>query len=63
MSGKKAEEMAILHVNAKQDAEEFEKLLRDAIDCPDEILVADFTAGLSVHTGRGMIGVVAVAAE
>ena len=63
LSGKKAEEMAILHVNAKQDAEEFEKLLRDAIDCPDEILVADFTAGLSVHTGRGMIGVVAVAAE
>jgi DegV family protein with EDD domain len=61
LNGKKAVEVAIVHVNAKEDATAFEAVLREKIDCPEEILVADFTAGLSVHTGRGMIGVAAVA--
>lgn len=63
LNGKKAVEMAIIHVNAIQDAQVFEGLLRDVIECPEQILIADFTAGLSVHTGKGMIGVVAVAGE
>ena len=63
LGDKQAVEMAILHVNAEQDAQEFESLLREELACPDKILLASFTAGLSVHTGRGMIGVVVVAAE
>lgn len=61
--GKQVADMAILHVDALTDAQNFERLLRERIDCPEKIIIADFTAGLSVHTGKGMIGVVAVAEE
>jgi DegV family protein with EDD domain len=63
LAGKKAVEMAILHVNADAAAHEFETILRNELDCPEEIMISNFTAGLSVHTGRGMIGVAAVADE
>jgi DegV family protein with EDD domain len=63
LDGRTAEQVAILHVNAQQEARQFEAYLRTIIACPAEVILADFTAGLSVHTGPGMIGVVAVAAE
>lgn len=63
LNGRPVERMAIVHVCAAEQAAEFEVLLRSAIDCPEDIMIVEFTAGLSVHTGPGMIAVVAQAAE
>jgi fatty acid-binding protein DegV len=40
----------------------FKEQLCAAIPCPGEVIIAEFTPGLSVHTGAGLIGVVATAA-
>ena len=57
------ERMGIVHVAAFEQAKEFEALLREGVSCPDEILIADLTAGLAVHSGAGMVGVGFVLAE
>lgn len=51
------EMMGVVHVSARERAEEFTELLRAEVNCPDDILIADLTAGLSVHSGAGMVGV------
>lgn len=51
------ENIYIFHVAAKQEAQEFEKLLQETIPCPEVIHIAEFTPGLSVHTGAGLVGV------
>ena len=51
------ENVFIFHVAAKSEAKEFEKLLRKIIPCPEVIPLTEFTPGLSVHTGAGMVGV------
>lgn len=61
MGGKTPEQMAILHVNALDQVEEFQPLVRETLPCPEEILIAELTPGLSVHSGAGMIGVCVVA--
>lgn len=62
LNGQQVEQLAIVHVDAAEDAQRFRELLCSTVACPSEVIVADFTAGLSVHTGPGMMGVVAVAA-
>ncbi len=57
------ERMGIVHVAAVEQAKEFEAQLRDKVTCPDDILIADLTAGLAVHSGAGMVGVGFVLAE
>ncbi len=54
---KPVERMGIVHVAAVEQAKQFETLLRENVSCPDEILIADLTAGLAVHSGAGMVGV------
>jgi DegV family protein with EDD domain len=54
------EKMCILHVNALQMARQFEEEIRVRMQCPDEILFAEVTPGLSVHSGSGMVGTVFV---
>lgn len=51
------ERIFILHVAAKEAANEFEQLLREAIPTPDVIPMTELTPGLSVHTGAGLVGV------
>jgi DegV family protein with EDD domain len=54
------EKMCILHVNAPVMAHEFESEIRARMQCPAEILFAEVTPGLSVHSGAGMVGTVFV---
>ncbi len=62
LDGRSVEQVAILHVHAEAKAGEFEGRLRSALGYSVEPMMAAFTAGLSVHTGAGMIGAAIVAA-
>jgi fatty acid-binding protein DegV len=55
--------MAVIHVYCPDDAQAFEEQLRESLDCPPEIIITDLSAGLSVHSGAGFVGVVFVLAE
>ncbi len=59
-AGRPLERMGIAHVAALPAAREFAQQLRARLDCPADILVAELTPGLSVHTGSGLVGVVFV---
>lgn len=50
------ERMAIVHSAAHDDAMAFKEKIESEMNCPEEIMIAEFTAGLSVHAGAGMIG-------
>jgi len=61
LAGRRAQELAVLHVAVPGDAARLAEELRSALPCPEEIVIADLTPGLSVHGGPGMVGVAAVA--
>ncbi len=60
VGGSQIEKMCILHVNAPDMASRFEKEIRTRMECPQDILLAEVTPGLSVHSGSGMVGTVFV---
>ncbi|HKJ26539.1 MAG TPA: DegV family protein, partial [Anaerolineales bacterium] len=60
---KPIEKMAIVHAAAPDSAQAFKELAEAQLACPAEIIVADFTAGLSVHAGAGMVGAAIVVGE
>jgi DegV family protein with EDD domain len=61
--GKKIERMAIIHVNALEAAQQFEKLVQAAMPCPAEIMYAEINPGLSIHSGAGLVGTAFVTAK
>ncbi len=61
LGGRPIERMGIIHVNAPEKAREFEAQLREHLPCPADVITAEFTPGLSIHSGTGIVGVVAVA--
>jgi len=60
LGGAAPERVAILHVAVPEEARAFEAALRQRIPCPPEILTVELGAGLSVHSGAGMVGVTVV---
>ena len=62
LAGRPVERLAVQHVACPQEAAAFAKELSAAIPYSSEVIIAEFTPGLSVHTGAGLIGVVATAA-
>lgn len=59
-AGRRIEKMAILNVNCREAAKQFEAQLCATLPCPADILHADMNPGLSIHTGAGMVAVVFV---
>jgi len=53
----KVEQMSIVHVNAGSEAKEFYNQLSQVVSFSGEVLFAELTPGLSVHSGAGMVGV------
>jgi DegV family protein with EDD domain len=63
LEGRAVERMAVLHVAVPDEAHQFEAQVRASLPCPEEILLAELTPGLSVHGGAGMVGLVVQTAE
>ena len=57
---RRIDKLCILHVNAPEMAHHFEDEIRSRMECPKEIMLAEVTPGLSVHSGAGMVGAVFV---
>ena len=62
LDGRSVERLAILHVAVPDDAHLFQEQVLAALPYDGEIIVAELGAGLSVHAGSGVVGLVAVAA-
>jgi fatty acid-binding protein DegV len=54
---------AVIHVNNPVGAQELQVLLRETVPCPEQIITAQFTPGLSIHAGTGVVGVVLLTAK
>lgn len=63
LEGKAIERLAILHINSLDRAREFQQQVCAEFSCPDPIVTAEFTPGLSVHAGAGVVGLVVLAAK
>jgi len=63
LDGKSIERAAIIHVNNPEGARELKEQLCARMPCPEGILTAEFTPGLSVHAGSGVVGVALVASR
>ena len=62
-SGKRIEKVGLLHVNNENGVRELFESLKTALSVDVEPIVSEFTPGLSVHTGSGVIAFVLVTAK
>jgi DegV family protein with EDD domain len=62
IDGRPIERLAILHVAVPDDARRFQEQVLAVLPYKGEIIFAELGAGLSVHAGSGVVGLVAVAA-
>ena len=60
VAGQEIERMAIIHVNAPEDAARFREQARAHLSCRSPVFIAELTPGLSVHSGAGLVGIVTV---
>jgi DegV family protein with EDD domain len=58
LAGKAVERLAVIHVNNPEGATRLQAQICARLACPGEILVSEFTPGLSVHAGSGVVGLV-----
>ncbi len=63
LDGKKMERLAVIHVNAPLEAQKLLDELCERINCPTDAFIAEFTPGLSVHAGAGLIGIIVIMEE
>jgi DegV family protein with EDD domain len=61
LDGRPIERLAILHVAVPDDAQRFQEQVLAALPYEGEVILAELGAGLSVHAGSGVVGLVAVA--
>ena len=62
-NGAEVTRVGMIHVNNPDGAMALYELLTNSLQLPSEPLLAEFTPGLSVHAGSGVIGFVMVTAE
>jgi DegV family protein with EDD domain len=56
--GKAIERIAFVHASNPEGVQELQTQLCNVMPCPSSSILADFTPGLSVHAGAGVVGVV-----
>lgn len=61
-NGAEVTRIGMIHVNNPEGAGSLYEMLKKSLELPAEPLLADFTPGLSVHAGSGVIGFVLVTA-
>ena len=54
---KSIERIALVHVNNTEGAQLLKDMLCESLSCSDDFVIVPFSAGLSVHTGAGMVAV------
>jgi DegV family protein with EDD domain len=62
-TGKEVERVGLVHVNNEEGVLGLFEMIKEAIPVSAEPMVTEFTPGLSVHTGSGVIGFVLVIKE
>ncbi len=61
LGSRQIERLAVVHVAVPDEAKAFAQELRKSLPYTGEVVMAELTPGLSVHTGAGMLGVAVVA--
>lgn len=61
--GKTVEKLGLIHVNNEKGAAQLGEMLAEVFPLPEDVIMAEFTPGLSVHTGSGVIGFVLITNE
>ena len=56
-NGKAIERVAFMQVNNLKEAQELQSQLCNLLPCPSPAIMTEFTPGLSVHAGSGVVGV------
>jgi len=56
-NGKTIHRIAFMHVNNLKEAQELQSQLCNLLPCPSSVIMTEFTPGLSVHAGSGVVGV------